>query len=114
MSTHQHNLRSKNPKKNYHNIDTISEPELIRQTYGPEASNTATSDETQTNNDRNNKKLKTSSEEPSNIDNMNIHYLDKSNGNFYFVNYSKLYIIIILEILIYDVRDLKEHIFKIS
>jgi hypothetical protein len=43
-----------------------------------------------------------------------IHYLDKSSGPSIFVNYSKLYITIILEILICNDIDSKEHIFKIS
>jgi hypothetical protein len=33
---------------------------------------------------------------------IDIHYLDKSFGNHIFINYSKTYIITILEILIYD------------
>jgi hypothetical protein len=72
MSTHQHNLRSKNPKKNYHNLDTVSEPDLIRQTYGPKGLNTETKDNTNTQSDRNNKKLKSSNEDSTDIDNMNI------------------------------------------
>ncbi len=44
----------------------------------------------------------------------NLHYLDKSRRTSYFINYSKLYIIIIFEILICDSLDIKLYIYKIS